>query len=253
MTGLLLGALIGLFAGSLAGLFGIGGGIVMIPLLGLLLGLPQRQAQGVTLAVMLLPLGLPALHTYRRRGVSIPWRLVAWLVTGFLPGVWAGAQGAQRIPDGGLRIGFAAFLGVVALRLWHSRVTPQVATGVRRPFGVPGLLVGLAGGLASGLLGIGGGLVVIPLLMTLLGLGQLQAQATSLALLLLPIGLPGVWVYARSGEGLPWLVFAGVAAGFGTGGVLGAHVATRLHPERLKRAFALFLVVMGVLLVLRAR
>ena len=66
----------GLLAGVLSGVFGIGGGIVLVPFLGLLLGLGQQESQGVTLAVLLLPIGLPAVIAYSRR-VRIRWWLVA--------------------------------------------------------------------------------------------------------------------------------------------------------------------------------
>jgi uncharacterized membrane protein YfcA len=111
--------------------------------------------------------------------------------------------------------------------------------------------MGVAGGLASGLLGIGGAIIMIPLMVWMLGIPQHEAQATSLVLMLAPIGLPGVWVYARSGGGLPWLVLAGVAVGFMAGAYGGARVAMRTQGTRLRRAFALFMAVMAVLLFLK--
>src|SRR5512145_2630559 len=115
----------GLGGGVLSGLFGVGGGIVLIPLLAVLLGLNQHQAQGVTLAAMLLPNGLPAVLHFRSRGIPIHWRLVGALILAFLPGVWLGARIANRIPDGPLRVGFVCFLLLLALRTFlQKRRTP---------------------------------------------------------------------------------------------------------------------------------
>ena len=249
-----IGSLVaGLCGGTLSGLFGIGGGIILIPMLGLLLGLSQHQAQGVTLAALLLPNGLPAVLHFRRRGLPIHWPLVGLLTCGFIPAVWAGARLAVRIPDGPLRMGFGIFLALMALRTWvHEPAKPQ-GTGPREAPPVarmilPGLLTGILGGLASGLLGIGGGLVIIPLLCWSLALTQHEAQAVCLAFMLAPIGLPGVLVYART-QGLPWLILGGVALGFIAGAYLGARLATRIRGPRLRRGFAVLMACAALMML----
>jgi uncharacterized protein len=243
----------GASGGLLSGMFGIGGAIVLIPLLGLALGLGQHQAQGVALAAMLLPNGLPAVLYMRRCGVTIHWALVAMLTAGFLPAVWAGARLASLIPESPLRLGFACVLAALALRILLQRRPsaepgPSLASLPWRRAWLPGLAIGMAGGLASGLLGIGGAILMIPLMVGWLGLPQHEAQATSLVFMLAPIGLPGVWVYAHSGAGLPWLALAGVAVGFVTGAYGGARVATRIHAPRLRQGFACLMLVMAALL-----
>lgn len=259
MSGLwhLLGGLgSGLAGGVLSGLFGIGGGIVLVPLLGLILHLKQHQAQGVTLAAMLLPIGLPAVLHYRTRGVVVRWNLVGLLLVGFVGGIWTGAVVANRIPEGPMRWGFVGFLLLLALRAVLQASKRQTAVDrvipqTWRALLLPGVVIGFVGGLASGLLGIGGGLIIIPLLSWWLGLPQHEAQVTSLALMLPPIGLPGVLVYARAQEGLPWLVLAGVAIGFMGGAAIGARLATRTQGPALRWAFIGVLVSMAGLLALR--
>jgi uncharacterized membrane protein YfcA len=246
----------GLGGGILAGLFGVGGGMVLIPLLGLALGLDQHKAQGVALAAMVLPNGLPAVLYMRRKGIPIHWALVGMATAGFLPAVWTGAWIANLIPEPALRLGFACVLAILAARLLLQRRPARElpASAASLSFSrswLPGLVMGVAGGLASGLLGIGGAIIMIPLMVWMLGIPQHEAQATSLVLMLAPIGLPGVWVYARSGGGLPWLVLAGVAVGFMAGAYGGARVAMRTQGTRLRRAFALFMAVMAVLLFLK--
>lgn len=244
----------GLSGGVLSGLFGIGGGIILIPLLALLLKLPQHQAQGVTLAALLLPNGLPAVLHFRRRGIPIHWPLVGFMVLAFLPGVWGGARLATLIPDGPLRMGFGGFLLLMALRTWFHRPSANPGGAAPPALGAQawaGLAAGLAGGLASGLLGIGGGLIVIPMLVWSLGLSQHEAQAACLAFMLAPIGLPGVVVYAHSQGGLPWLVLAGIAVGFLAGAYLGARLATRMHDQRLRKAFGLLMACAGLMMLVK--
>jgi uncharacterized protein len=251
---ILAGAGSGLAGGLLSGMFGIGGGIVLVPLLALALHLDQHQAQGVSLAAMLLPNGLPAVLHYRKRGVPIHWKLVGWMVVGFLPGILGGSWIANRIPNGPLRIGFAGFLVLMALRTLLVKPNPlplEVSEAGPDFDSRAGLVIGIAGGVAGGLLGIGGGLVMIPLMVWWLGFSQREAQLQSLALLLPPLGLPGVLVYAAAQGGLPWLVLAGLAAGFALGGYLGARVATAIKAAELSRGFAVLMFLMAVLMAWR--
>jgi uncharacterized membrane protein YfcA len=116
---------------------------------------------------------------------------------------------------------------------------------------LPGLLIGLVGGFASGLMGIGGAILMNPLLVWRLRLPQHQAQLTSLAMMLPPIGLPGVLVYAQAQNGLPWLILAGLAVGFLFGAYGGARLATRSKGPRLQKIFAGVMVLMAGLLLMR--
>ena len=246
---LLGGALVGLLGGLSSGVFGVGGGVVLVPLLALLLGLDQHQAQGVTLAVLLLPVGLPAVLAYHRHS-PIDLRLVASLVAGFLAGVGGGALLANALPERAMRLLFVAFLAITAWRTWRGR--QSVA-----PTGPPrsrwhGLWIGALGGAASGLLGLGGGVVLIPLLIGFMGQSRHQAQGTSLATMLPPVGLPGVLVYAQAQGGLHWPLVTTLAVGFAAGGFLGARLATRTGAGRLARAFTLYVGAAAVMLLWKA-
>jgi uncharacterized protein len=247
---LLGGGLSGLAAGILSGAFGVGGGLVLVPALALLLGLGQREAQGVSLAVLLLPVGLPAVLAYRRRA-PIRWGLVAFLVIGFLAGVGAGAVVANRAPARPLAAGFAIFLVLSAVLAWRGP-RPFRGGGEARHPDAHGIWIGALAGVLSGLLGIGGGVVIVALLVAVVGLSQHEAQGASLATLLPPIGLPGVLVYARSGGGLPWGLLAVVALGFAAGAWGSARVAVRVDARHLSRGFAAFLGVLAVAMLARA-
>jgi uncharacterized membrane protein YfcA len=152
-------------------------------------------------------------------------------------------------------VAFGVLLVVVAVRSWRTK--PEHADAphldVPPPRYVPlGLLAGACAGLASGLLGIGGAIVLIPFLTRGLGLNQKQAQLTSLAMLLPPIALPGVIVYAQAQGGLPWGAVLPVALGFVSGAFAGARLARVVSAAKLTKAFAVVLLASAVVLVLRA-
>ncbi len=240
--------LAGLAGGTLAGLFGIGGGVVLVPLLSLLLSVDQHRAQGISLAVLLLPINLAAVLHYRRQGVPLRWDVVAPMAAGFVPGVLAGALAANHLPGPGLRMIFAGFLAVVAVRMLLQKPKSDGGAGdvLEIPaFRLRAVAIGLAGGALSGLLGIGGGLVLIPLMGAFLAMRQHEAQLASLALLLLPLGLPAVWIYARTQGGLPWGILMGIALGFVLGTLVGARLATGLRGPQLRKLFAALLLVVS--------
>lgn len=246
----------GLCGGLLSGLFGVGGGIVMVPLLGLVLGLDQHRAQGATLAAMLLPTGLPAVLLYGRKGIRTSLPLVGVLVLAFLFGIYGGARVANLIPSEPLRYGYAAFLVLLAFKTFY-RQEPVPVDRTREPLEPgdrlwrSGLPIGLLAGVVSGLTGLGGAVVVIPLLASRFRMTQHEAQLTSLVMLLPPIGLPGVWVYAHAQGGLPWLAILGVALGFGVGALVGARLATRTHGAKLKQIYAGVVLLMALLVLAR--
>ncbi len=250
---LLAGLGTGLCGGLLAGLFGVGGGIVMVPLLGLILNLDQHRAQGATLAAMLLPTGLPAVLQYRRRGIASSLPLVGVLILAFLFGIYGGALVANLIPSNTLRWGYAAFLVLLAVKTF-LRQEPTIVDRGAEPIDLSGLWtwglpIGFLAGVVSGLTGLGGAVVVVPLLASKFRMTQHEAQLASLMMLLPPIGLPGVYVYAQGG--LPWVVILGVAIGFAIGALGGARVATRTRGVKLKQIYATIVLLMALLVALR--
>ncbi|MEK6191098.1 MAG: TSUP family transporter [Chloroflexota bacterium] len=112
-----------------------------------------------------------------------------------------------------------------------------------------GGLIGLAGGVLSGLFGIGGGLIIVPALILLLGMTPKHAAGTSLAALLLPVGILGAIEYWRAGYiDVPLALL--LALGILIGAFIGARVAVGLPNELIQRAFGVLLVVIGVRLAL---
>ena len=112
-------------------------------------------------------------------------------------------------------------------------------------------LIGLAAGVLSGIFGIGGGVIIVPLLVLVLGFTAQQAAGTSLAALLLPVGLFGAIQYWQAGQ-VNVLNAALLALGLLVGAFIGARVGLSLPSEVVQRAFGVVLVVVGLRLALFA-
>ena len=107
------------------------------------------------------------------------------------------------------------------------------------------ILIGVAAGVLSGLFGIGGGVVIVPALLLMAGMTPLTATGTSLGALLLPVGALGAWEYYRKGQ-LDLRVALLLAVGLFFGAFFGAKFAQLLTPVQLRRAFAVFLVLVAI-------
>jgi uncharacterized membrane protein YfcA len=107
------------------------------------------------------------------------------------------------------------------------------------------ILTGILAGIASGLFGIGGGLVIIPILIFVFGMDQHAANGTSLVALLLPVGAFAVWNYWHAGKINQSHLQAGlwVALGMAAGAYLGSKFAVGLNPQTLRRIFAIFMIL----------
>jgi len=111
------------------------------------------------------------------------------------------------------------------------------------------LALGLFAGIVSGLIGIGGGIVIVPTLVFLFHFSQHRAQGTTLALLVPPIGILAAWAYYRQGY-VDLKVAALICAGFVIGGLLGAKVATSLSNAMLEKVFGVALLLIALKMIL---
>lgn len=118
-----------------------------------------------------------------------------------------------------------------------------------------GLIIGLVAGVSSGLFGIGGGVIIVPLLLYLFNFTQQTATATSLVALLLPVGILGVWNYYRSGAIQIDNIKLGfiIASGMFVGTLFGSKVATGLQSFTLTRMFSVFLMIVAIRLWFTAK
>ena len=111
------------------------------------------------------------------------------------------------------------------------------------------VILGLLAGVLSGLVGLGGGFVIVPALVFIFGFSQHQAQGTTLALLVPPIGLLAAWTYYRQGF-VDIRVAALIAVGFVVGSLLGARYAMTVSNETLEKVFGVALVLIGLKMII---
>lgn len=241
----------GVAVGVLSGLLGIGGGVVLVPLLVLLMGMAQKRAQATSLAAITLTAVAGAV-SYGIAGdvVLVPALVVA---AGGIVGTLVGAELVHRMSERTLRIVFAVVMVVVAVRM---ALAPPVEGAGELAHLAPPVLAGYVGagllmGLLSALVGIGGGVVMVPLLVLGFGFSPHEAQGTSLAVMV-PVSLMGAWRHARRGY-TDWRAGLVLGAGGVLGAPLGALLAQAVPEVWLQRLFAVLLVYSAVQLVLKAR
>jgi len=111
------------------------------------------------------------------------------------------------------------------------------------------LLLGLIAGILSGLIGIGGAIIIIPSLVLFFGLSQHMAQGTTLALMVPPIGLLAAWTYYRAGF-VDVKIAALICAGFFFGGLIGARFATEISEQLLRKIFGIVLLLTSIRMIL---
>ena len=239
---------LGAVAGLLGGLFGVGGGFLVIPLLGFFYGMDQQTAQGTAL-IMVVPNVLWAFSRYQRR-FGIDLRMAATIAGSALIATYPTARLASSLDPYLLRLAFAIFLGTtagtVAYRTWRGGARGE--RGPRRAWYWV-TIVGVIGGVVSGFFGVGGAFIAPPLLTTFFGLRQLEAQGLALALVS-PSAFIALLAYAGAGQ-VDWLV--GLPLAFGGLAAISAGVAfaSRLPERRMRLAFCGLLVLTAVLLALR--
>ena len=256
----LLFPLLGVVAGILAGLLGIGGGLVLVAALAWLLplfGVPQDAAMHAALASSLASIVLTAASSARahaRRG-SVLWPTVAWMVPGLLLGAWLGSGLAVALDDGVLRWIVAVYCLVAAWQIGFGRTrAPADGTEVTAPRGWPMSLAGGGIGALSAVVGIGGGSMTVPLLVWR-GVKPVRAVGTSSACGV-AIGRSSALGYAMHAPAgaLPahaiGYVYLPAAIGVALASVLaapwGTRLAHRLSGEALRKVFALFLLLVGL-------
>jgi uncharacterized membrane protein YfcA len=241
---------IGLLVGIFSGLFGVGGGVILVPLLVLLFAVEQKRAQATSLVVVALA-AVSGAVTYAF-GFSVVWEAVPFLVAGGLIGTWVGSAMVVRIATRWLQLGFALVLLVAAARLVFLSLgdgvldIPSLGVGVITGY----LVAGLAMGLLSSLLGVGGGIIVVPLLVTFFGFSQQLAQGTSLVVMV-PIALLGAWRLTASGF-TQWGQGIRIGLAAATGAIGGATVALVVTSSALQVGFAALLVFASSQLVRKA-
>ncbi|HEU4807263.1 MAG TPA: sulfite exporter TauE/SafE family protein [Homoserinimonas sp.] len=241
-------ATIGAVAGLLSGLFGVGGGVLIVPALVLLLGLQQRIAHGTSLAAVV-PISIVGASAYLLHG-SVDLRVAGLMMIGTVAGAFWGTRLLAWLPDGILRWLFIAFMFFVAVRMFLEVPARDVDIELTVLLALGLVAIGLATGVLSGLLGVGGGVFMVPVMVVFLGMGDLTAKGVSL-LVVIPTGLVATYFSMRKGNvDLRSSAVIGIAGALTSVG--GAALAFLLDPQLASILFAAFLVVVAIRMAVHA-
>lgn len=235
--------LIGLAAGGFGGLVGIGGGVIMVPLMVGLLKMEQHMAHGTSLVALVFT-GLAGTVVYLSKG-SVDLLASLILASAAVFTARTGAGFANALPAWKLKRFFGGFLFVaVILVLLKSLFLQMVWLPAAWEKVLILLLAGSLTGFLSGMLGIGGGTVMVPLLVLFAGFDQYTAQGVSL-LTMIPVGLVGAYTHRRFGN-ISNDVLPGLVPGILGGALLGGFLAHSLPELALRLLFAAVLLWTGI-------
>lgn len=243
---------VGFAVGAFSGMLGVGGGILLVPYLVLRRHLSQKRAQATSL-VMVAAGAAAGASTYALRG-QVAWTTAGIVLPGALAGAWIGSHLVRRTPDRRLRIGFGLLLLFVAVRMaWPmGGASPSDQSADISLLMVAGLVVsGIAMGSMSALFGIGGGIVLIPILVTAFAFPQHLAAGTALAVMG-PIAAFGAWRLARD-QWTEWALGLRIGAGSVFGAVAGSALALAAADVVVRVIFAAILATVGIQLMVTAR
>jgi uncharacterized protein len=233
--------LVGLAAGLLGGMFGVGGGLLIVPALVFVLGFDHRLAHGTSLTAIL-PIAIASLITYSAAD-NVDWPAALWLSIGAIGGALIGTKLLQVIPRRALALAFVTVLLATAVRLVIS--TDAAGRGPLDLLAGAGLVgVGILSGTLAGLLGVGGGIVMVPAMIVLFGIPPVVAKGTSVAVII-PTSLMGTW-RNRANRNTDLRIGLLVGASGVVSAVLGAIIADQMGPALSNTLFAALLVVVIV-------
>ena len=234
----------GLGAGLLSGLFGVGGGILVVPALVMILRLDQRLANGTSLGAVL-PISVSSLVTYWSHG-NVDWPLAMWLALGAVGGAVLGTRWIHSLPRHILGYMFSVVLVVTAIRLF----IPMNATGrdeIDVLMAIALVLIGLASGILAGLLGIGGGVIMVPAMVVLFSELSVVAKGTSVAVII-PTAIMGTWRNWKA-DNVDMKTAAIVGVSGVVSAVVGGMIADHLSEDLSNVLFATLILVVAARMV----
>jgi len=239
---------IGLVAGLLSGLFGVGGGTVIVPLLVLLLPFDQRLAAGTSLAAIV-PMASVGVISYATSG-SVAWIPALILAGGAVIGAQVGTRILPRVSQTALRWGFVAFLIVVIVSLFLVIPSRDAVFVLGWINGIALAVVGLVVGVIAGLIGVGGGVIIVPVLMLGFGMSDLESKGTSL-LMMIPTAVSGTVGNLRH-RNVDLLAAGIIGVSACTTTALGAWMASRIEPSVGNMLFAAYAVAIAIQMSIKA-
>ena len=235
--------------GFTVGLLGGGGSILMVPLLIYVAGVDTKPAMATSLVVVAVT-SIGALLAHARGG-RVHWRTGVIFGLTAMIGAYAGGRLAHYVPDRWLLVAFAVTMLGAAVAMIRGRRDSGAVQQPRPslPFHLV-LLQGIGVGLLTGMVGAGGGFLVVPALVLLAGLPMATAVGTSLLVIAMN-SIAGFTGYAANVQ-IDWGLAGKVTALALLGSVVGGTLAGRVRPERLRTAFGVLILCMGVFVLAQA-
>lgn len=240
-----LGALL---VGLVLGLLGSGGSILTVPVLVYLVGEPSKLAIAESLGIVAL-ISLVGALPFAVQG-QVSWRSVGWFGGPGIVGAYLGAYLSQFMP-GALQLAIFAGVMLLAAVMMFRRTAPTTEDGPNRVFWKI-MMDGFGVGVLTGIVGVGGGFLIVPALVLLCGLSMHLAIGTSLLIIAVK-SIAGfvkyIDVMEAAGLSIHWdlvLIFSTIGI---VGSIIGGRVGRYVPQARLKRVFAIFLVLMGVVIL----
>ncbi|HEX5131324.1 MAG TPA: sulfite exporter TauE/SafE family protein [Candidatus Krumholzibacteria bacterium] len=228
-------------AGTIFGIFGAGGSILLVPILVYVLNLPVKMALGMALLMLVLTGGTATLTHARARNVS--WKIgLRWAAFGMI-GAYIGGRLAEHIPEEILLMLFAIVVVVAATMMIRRRAPDGPRVPVTHIDMRKVVLVGTSLGFFTGLLGVGGGFLLVPAMVLACNLDVKLAIGTSL--LVTALNSLGGFLGFAAHEHFPVGLTATVTTLAAVGGFVGARLAKPLPAHRLRPAFGVFLLLIG--------
>lgn len=237
-----LGVGVGLLAGVLSGLFGVGGGVVTTPAVNVLLGGTAIQAVATPLPAIL-PTSLVGAFTYARAGEA-SFRAARWAIPPGVVGAVLGAYLTDLVNAHLLLVLTAVLIAWTAVRVIRGR-PPRVPWKLGATPVWKYAAIGSVAGFVSGLLGVGGGIVLVPALTLVVGMPLKRALGTSL-IVIAALVVPGTLVHWALGH-IDWAIFLVLTLGVVPGARIGARFALKAREPTLRAAVGAFLLAIAVL------
>jgi uncharacterized membrane protein YfcA len=237
--------LIGLFAGSFGGLVGLGGGVIMVPLMYGILKLPQLKAHGTSLVALVFT-GITGAVTYALRG-NVDVMASVLLASTAIFTARAGARYANALPEWKLKKYFGIFMILITILLLMKPYLLSNAGAAEVQMWIKVIVLMLTGvitGFLSGMMGVGGGTIMVPAMVLLAGFTQHTAQGSSL-LAMVPSGGVGAHTHWRLGN-VDTRVLVGLIPGILIGTFLGGSLAHFISEDVLRIIFAAVLIWTGI-------
>jgi uncharacterized membrane protein YfcA len=239
----IISLVIGLAAGFFGGIAGVGGGLIMIPLMVGILKLGRHQAHGTSLVALVFT-GLSGAISYGLNGSINLMAAICLAATAMLTSR-AGARYCHLLPEWKLKKYFGAFLIFCAILLTLKPVIGKTTEVVPFYFQIGVFLItGAFTGFLSGMMGVGGGTIMVPAMVLLTGLSQHVAQGTSL-LVMVPAGSVGAFTHWKLGN-VATGILCGLVPGIILGAYLGGYIAHFIAETPLRLAFIAVIVFMGI-------